>query len=87
MIGRTIEHTAALGAVRDLWRQARTSVVLHPGDILLMDNSRIVHGRSEFYPQYDGGDRWLARWQIAKSLAHTRFARDGESAVIEIAGC
>ncbi|MGW6422379.1 TauD/TfdA family dioxygenase [Nocardia sp. NPDC055053] len=87
MFGHTRRHTEALAAVRALWYRARTSVVLRPGDILVLDNSRVVHGRSRFHPQYDGGDRWLARWQVAKSLAHTRFARRGRSPVIEPHGC
>ncbi|MEU1994018.1 TauD/TfdA family dioxygenase [Nocardia gamkensis] len=87
MIGATIAHTAALGALRDLWQQARISVVLRPGDVLILDNSRVVHGRSPYYPQYDGGDRWLARWQVAKALTHTRFARAGSSPIIEAIGC
>lgn len=75
-------HTSALNMVRKLWAHERSSVVLGPGDMLIVDNSRVVHGRSEFFPQYDGGDRWLVRLQVHKSLAATRFARSGVSPIV-----
>jgi L-asparagine oxygenase len=36
-------------------------VVLRPGEMIIIDNRRAVHGRSEFAPKYDGEDRWLRR--------------------------
>lgn len=36
-------------------------VYLKPGDMLLIDNRKIVHGRTPFIPKYDGKDRWLQR--------------------------
>ncbi|MEV8319088.1 TauD/TfdA family dioxygenase [Streptomyces sp. NPDC059900] len=36
-------------------------VPLEPGDLLLVDNDVMVHGRSAFPPRYDGSDRWLKR--------------------------
>ncbi|MDT9682187.1 TauD/TfdA family dioxygenase [Streptomyces sp. TRM76323] len=32
------------------------------GDLLLVDNRIVVHGRSDFTPRYDGEDRWLRRF-------------------------
>ena len=79
-------HRAALDAVRRLWAQKRSSVVLAPGETLIIDNSRVIHGRSEYYPKYDGGDRWLVRQQVLASLTASRFARVGISPVIEMWG-
>jgi|SRR5579871_3711636 len=36
-------------------------VVLEPGDMLIVDNRKAVHGRTDFSPRYDGHDRWLRR--------------------------
>jgi L-asparagine oxygenase len=79
-------HREALDAVRSLWASKRSAVVLEPGDTLIIDNSRVIHGRSEYYPKFDGGDRWLVRQQVLKSLASSRFARNGISPVIEMWG-
>ncbi|MEU6373185.1 TauD/TfdA family dioxygenase [Streptomyces sp. NPDC046909] len=45
---------AGLAAVRE-------DVVLEPGDLLILDNNTVVHGRSPFVPRYNGNDRWLKR--------------------------
>lgn len=34
---------------------------LQPGEIILVDNNRAIHGRSPFFPKYDGNDRFLVR--------------------------
>ncbi|MCX4461333.1 MULTISPECIES: TauD/TfdA family dioxygenase [unclassified Streptomyces] len=36
-------------------------VPLEPGDLLIIDNDAVVHGRLAFTPRYDGTDRWLKR--------------------------
>ncbi|WP_167474267.1 TauD/TfdA family dioxygenase [Nocardia arthritidis] len=44
-----------------------------PGDLLLVDNRRTVHGRTVFQPRYDGTDRWLLRTYTCASVrAHRR---------------
>ena len=50
-----------LGA--ELERVCRTAV-LAPGELLLMDNDVVVHGRVPFTARYDGADRWLKRVNI-----------------------
>jgi L-asparagine oxygenase len=47
--------------------------VLRPGQLLLADNRRVVHGRTVFRPRYDGTDRWLLRTMVcASARAHRR---------------
>lgn len=36
-------------------------VRLEPGDVLVLDNRRVVHGRDVFVARFDGRDRWLKR--------------------------
>lgn len=81
------EHQEALEAVKTVWAEHRSSVVLKRGDVLVIDNSRAIHGRSAFRPQWDGGDRWLCRLQGLCNLPQTRHARRSGSPVIEISGC
>lgn len=50
-------------------------VVMHPGDILFIDNYRAVHGRKPFKPRYDGTDRWLKRINVTRDLRKSRGAR------------
>ncbi|MQY25108.1 TauD/TfdA family dioxygenase [Nocardia aurantia] len=60
----------------ELERVARTAV-LEPGQLLLVDNDVVVHGRVPFAPRYDGTDRWLKRVNIR--LPQRNRAESGES--------
>jgi hypothetical protein len=56
---------------------AKVQVTLQPGDILVIDNWRVAHGREAFTPRYDGKDRWLRRTMVNPSLRPTRARRLG----------
>lgn len=81
------EHAAALAAVKSVWQTHHTEIILRPGDLFIIDNSRAIHGRSSFAPRWDGADRWLCRLQGLCNLAVSRFAREDRSPIIEIEGC
>lgn len=49
-----------------------TEVVLKPGDLLILDNRRAVHGRRPFKPTYSGRDRWLKRVNVARDFETRR---------------
>lgn len=51
----------ALGALHRHMLGSLVGVVLQPGDMLIADNRKAVHGRTGFSPRYDGDDRWLRR--------------------------
>ncbi len=58
-------------------------VALSPGDVLLVDNFRAVHGRRPFQARYDGADRWLKRTLIVRDLRKSLAARGAvESRII-----
>ncbi|MFD8261982.1 TauD/TfdA family dioxygenase [Streptomyces griseoluteus] len=61
----TVPSTPRAHAALDRLKQAMLATlrgtVLRPGDLIIVDNRRAVHGRSGFTPRYDGGDRWLRR--------------------------
>ena len=44
------------------------ALVLEEGDLLVLDNSSVVHGRSPFSPRFDGTDRWLQRSFVVPDL-------------------
>lgn len=68
-IGVDDEARDALAALADAIARSYTSVVLEAGDLLVVDNRRAVHGRSEFPARFDGRDRWLQRTFVVDDLA------------------
>ncbi|MBF6049505.1 oxygenase [Streptomyces sp. NRRL B-1677] len=57
---------------------ARVSVVvsLSPGEVLVVDNDLVVHGRVPFKARYDGTDRWLKRASVRVPGRRTRPAAE-----------
>ena len=66
-----------VAAVRDAIDRCQTSVVLEPGDLLVIDNNVAVHGRSPFVAKFDGNDRWLQRTFVVADLAPSAAERVG----------
>jgi L-asparagine oxygenase len=60
---------AALASLADAVASTYASIVLDAGDLLVVDNRRAVHGRSEFRARFDGTDRWLQRTFVVDDLA------------------
>jgi Fe(II)/alpha-ketoglutarate-dependent arginine beta-hydroxylase len=52
-------------------------LTLNAGDLGLLDNRTVVHGRRPFPARYDGTDRWLKRVNIVADLRRSRRARRG----------
>jgi Fe(II)/alpha-ketoglutarate-dependent arginine beta-hydroxylase len=52
-------------------------VILRPGDILVIDNLRAVHGRRPFEARYDGSDRWLRGLNVTNDLRKSAGRRAG----------
>lgn len=81
------EHQEALELVHSVYVEHRSGVALKAGDVLIIDNSRAIHGRSPFRPQWDRGDRYICRAQGHANPAATRRVRLADSPVIETEGC
>ncbi|TDR46796.1 L-asparagine oxygenase [Tahibacter aquaticus] len=64
----------ALMALNRAVENASLGVVMRPGDMLLIDNRRACHGRSDFRANYDGRDRLLLRAMVA----YDPWRRSGE---------
>ncbi len=67
---KTPAAEAALNELRNTLDKIGSGVHLEPGDLLVLDNRRMMHGRSIFTPKYDGNDRWLQR-----SYSHVDLAK------------
>ena len=50
-------------------------VRLQAGDMVFIDNCRVVHGREPFKAKYDGTDRWLKRVKVTHDLRKSRAHR------------
>jgi L-asparagine oxygenase len=64
----TTEDESALEAAHALHQalfRARSELVLNPGELLIVDNVRSVHGRGRFQPSFAGGNRWLKRVNVS----------------------
>jgi L-asparagine oxygenase len=73
----------ALDALRGAMLETQAAVYLGPGDLIIVDNNRAVHGRSSFAPRYDGNDRWLLRSFVTKDLRRSERVRPGDTRIVE----
>jgi L-asparagine oxygenase len=79
MKGITKEAENLKQEIIQLYYQYRTEYILSPGEILLIDNRRVVHGRSPFQPRYDGTDRFIIRSFVALDIKKSEYARSNET--------
>jgi L-asparagine oxygenase len=77
MVGSDAEADDALRALGEATATHYTSVALQPGELLIVDNTVAVHGRSPFEPRFDGTDRWLQRTFVVGDLAPSAADRRG----------
>lgn len=77
MVGIDPEADDALRELGRLVRAHHTGVSLETGDVLVVDNTLAVHGRTPFVARYDGTDRWLQRSMVVSDLAASAAERTG----------
>jgi L-asparagine oxygenase len=82
MKGITSEAELMVKKIVDLYYLHRFEHCLEPGDIVLVDNNRAVHGRSGFSPKYDGKDRFLIRCFSTFDFKKSEYARDNSGRTI-----
>jgi L-asparagine oxygenase len=61
MRGTTEPARRLFEKVVHLYMLHRRQHTLQPGEVLLLDNRRAVHGRSSFEPCWNGHDRFIVR--------------------------
>jgi len=82
MFGLTEESNKMVTKITDIYYQNRIQHNLQPGEIILIDNNRAIHGRSAFFPKYDGNDRILVRAFGTYNYEKSNYARTKESRTI-----
>jgi hypothetical protein len=84
MVAETDAGNRALWSLRRAVAEVGSYVALTEGDLLVVDNRRAVHARSEFTPRYDGWDRWLQRMCVTRDLGLSGAWRGCGSRVIDV---
>jgi L-asparagine oxygenase len=82
MFGITEESNLLVKKIVDIYYQNRISHNLKPGEIIIIDNRHAVHGRSPFFPKYDGKDRFLVRCFSVFDYSNSLHARGNDSRVV-----
>jgi len=75
MTGTCEKSTSMIQKIIDIYYTHRISHNLKPGEIVIIDNHRAVHGRSPFYPKFDGTDRFLIRCFSTVDYNKSAYAR------------
>jgi len=78
----TAPATTALRKLGKTFEVAALTFRLRPGDLAVLDNRRVVHGRKNFHPWYDGRDRWLQRVYVHADLRRSRSLRPHDGYVL-----
>lgn len=68
MNGITTEAQMALNVFNKAVEKNKQTIFLKTGDLMIIDNSITVHGRTSFNAKYDGTDRWLKRVVVRKKI-------------------
>jgi L-asparagine oxygenase len=66
MHGITAPAQKLLEKVVEVYVANRDGHVLQPGDLLMLDNLRAMHGRTSYSPRFDGKDRFIARGFVVR---------------------
>jgi L-asparagine oxygenase len=82
MFGVNDEANNLLKKIIEIYYKKRIQHNLQSGQIILIDNTRAVHGRSPFYPKYDGNDRFLIRCFAVYDYNYSEYARKDSGRMI-----
>jgi len=75
MFGTNEKSNCLINKIIEIYYEHRNQHNLQNGEIILIDNMRAVHGRSQFYPKYDGNDRFLVRCFAVYDYNYSSYAR------------
>ena len=82
MFGTDDQSRKLLTKIVDIYYKHRIQHNLQTGEIILIDNTIAVHGRSPFYPKYDGNDRFLIRCFGVYDYDFSKYARQYGSRMV-----
>ena len=81
LIGQTKNSSKMIDEIVDIYYKCRNAYILQSGEILLLDNHKVVHGRSVYQPKFDGNDRFIIRSFIMNDLQKIAGKTHGERTV------
>nr|WP_166682393.1 TauD/TfdA family dioxygenase [Streptomyces sp. 846.5] len=61
LVGTRVEYAQVLRRLNRAIATQCFEVTLRTGELLVVDNMHMIHGRTAYAPRYDGSDRWLQR--------------------------
>lgn len=76
MMSENDSASVSLAVLTDLLVREKQSVALDAGDLMIIDNRRVVHGRTPYVANYDGRDRWVQRAAVVKDLSPSAAHRE-----------
>jgi L-asparagine oxygenase len=80
------EAETALAHLTASLEAAATDLLLEPGDTVIIDNRKAVHGRKPFRARFDGTDRWYKREHVTRDPSRSRRWRASAASPIILAG-
>lgn len=75
MFGTNEKSNCLIKKIVEIYYEHRNEHNLQNGEIILIDNMRAVHGRSQFRPKYDGNDRFLVRCFAVYDYNYSSYSR------------
>jgi L-asparagine oxygenase len=69
---KTNDADIALKSLSKAIEEARQVFKLSAGEVAIIENWKVVHGRTPFVPRYDGTDRWLKRIMVRNAMPPAR---------------
>ncbi|MFC0101131.1 TauD/TfdA family dioxygenase [Micromonospora marina] len=73
----------ALARLREALLEVCVDLQLQPGEMAVLDNRLVVHGRSAYTPRFDGNDRWLHRIFVHLDPRRSRSRRLGGGPILD----
>mgnify|MGYP003327879738 FL=1 len=68
MRGLNNDAQRALDELSKAIERVKQTFHLSAGQVAIIENWRVVHGRTPFVPRYDGTDRWIKRVMVRRSM-------------------
>ena len=84
MIGTSKESKDIITKIIKIYYEHRKFHVLQPGDALIINNKKLVHGRSSFEPLFNGKDRFILRSFIMKNIDKIKDKTNTHNRMIDL---
>ncbi|RED44845.1 TauD/TfdA family dioxygenase [Aestuariispira insulae] len=66
---------AAIDGLYEKFDRHKAEIVMQPGDLVIIDNDKAVHGRSKYKPNYGPRQRWIRRVNVTADIRKTQDYR------------